>query len=260
MGIFVDLRVSKSVTKSEWNSVYTESLEIIKKLPLAEWQKEKTIDGIKPICLVRTKEHKFNYGWNDKEKKIGWEASGDYDTLKTGEPHFFPKDLVTEYNENAGDAILYCLPQCSKHNWKEDLCSQTYRVFGNKTQGEPYHMYLLSVACMVESRLKGKAFVSGDITKGQLKKAVEIANDILKTPIDIPDRCDSTRLFERISKLNIVEEEKLQLFNYLLLENKDIALGDFIRSHFSEQTCFNFLSEALNNYSFDTYGFSGKLE
>ena len=36
-------------------------------------------------------------------------------------------------------------------------------------------MYLLAVCCMVESRLKDKAFVNGDITKGQLRKAVEIA-------------------------------------------------------------------------------------
>ncbi|MBP3741517.1 MAG: hypothetical protein J6J00_00885 [Treponema sp.] len=260
MGIFVNLHVSKSVTKEEWASVYSESLEMIKKLPLAEWQNKKSIDGMEITCLVRTKEHEFSYGWNNEIKKIGWETSGDYETLKTAEWHFFPKDLVTEYNEAAGDAILASLPQCTNHDWEDDICSQTYDIFGNKTQGEPYHMYLLAVCCMVESRLKDKAFVDGDITKGQLKKAVEIANSILKTPIDIPARCETNRLYERISKLNIPENEKITVFDYLYLGNENIEYGDFIRNHFSEQVWRNYLKETLNQYHVDTIGFSGKLE
>jgi hypothetical protein len=259
MGIFVNLHVSKSVTKEEWASVYLESLEMIKKLPLAEWQENKSIDGIKINCLVRTKEHEFSYDSNNK-KEIGWEAFGDYETLKIAECHFFPRELVTEYNENAGDAILASLPQCTNHDWKEELCNQTYDIFGNKTQGEPYHMYLLAVCCMVESRLKDKAFVEGDITKGQLRKAVEIANSILKTPIDIPARCEANRLSERISKLNITEKEKLMLFNYLYLGNENIELGDFIREHFSKRVCCNYIKETLNEYPVDSIGFSEKLE
>ena len=46
MGIFINLQVSKSVTKEEWASVYSESIEMIKKLPLAEWQNKKSINGI----------------------------------------------------------------------------------------------------------------------------------------------------------------------------------------------------------------------
>lgn len=260
MGIFVNLRVSKSVTKEEWASVYSESLKMIKKLPLAEWQDKKSIDGMKITCLVRTKEHEFSYGWNNEEKEIGWKAYGDYETLKTGECHFFPKDLVTDYNEAADDAILACLPQCTNHDWNEDLCNQTYNIFGNKTQGEPYHMYLLAVCCMVESRLKDKAFVNGDITKGQLRKAVEIANSILKTPIDIPARCDTSRLCERVSKLNITENEKFSLFNYLYLGNKNIEFGNFIRNHFSKQVWRNYIKETLNQYHIKAIGFAGKLE
>ena len=260
MGIFVNLHVSKSVTKEEWASVYSESLEMIKKLPLAEWQDKKSIDGMKIPCLVRTKEHEFSYGWNNERKNVGWEASGDYETLKTAEWHFFPRNLVTEYNEAAGDAILASLPQCTNHDWEEDLCNQTYDIFGNKTQGEPYHMYLLAVCCMVESRLKFKAFVDGDITKGQLRKAVEIANSILKNPIDIPARCDASHLYDRIARLQINEKEKLELFNYLYLENENIEFGDFIRNHFSKQVWRNYIKETLNQYHFNTIGFSDKLE
>ena len=260
MGIFINLQVSKSVTKEEWASVYSESIEMIKKLPLAEWQNKKSINGMKITCLVRTKEHEFSYGWNNENKIVGWEASGDYETLKTGECHFFPRDLVTEYNATAGDAILAELPQCTDHAWKEELCNQNYGIFGNKTQGEPYHMYLLAVCCMVESRLKEKAFVTGDITKGQLKKAVEIANSILKIPVDVPARCDANRLFERISKLNITEIDKLKLFNYLYLENANIELGNFIRTNFSENVWRDYIKDKLNQFHVNTIGFSEKLE
>ena len=113
---------------------------------------------------------------------------------------------------------------------------------------------------MVESRLKDKAFVNGDITKGQLRKAVEIANSILKTPIDIPARCDTSRLCERISKLNITENEKFSLFNYLYLGNKNIEFGNFIRNHFSKQVWRNYIKETLNQYHIKAIGFAGKLE
>jgi hypothetical protein len=74
-------------------------------------------------------------------------------------------------------------------------------------------MYLLAIACLIEARLGEKAFVYGDITKGQCKKAVELANKHLKKPIDVPDRCDMERFYRRISKLQMSEKEQLNMRN-----------------------------------------------
>ena len=62
MGIFIDLDISKSITKKEWEDVYNETLMLIEKLPLAERRKV-DIHGVDTICLVKTAEHSFPPNW-----------------------------------------------------------------------------------------------------------------------------------------------------------------------------------------------------
>lgn len=57
------------------------------------------------------------------------------------------------------------LPAYMDYDWEEERFGCTY--WGAKTQGEPYHMYLLAIACLMEDRLGEKAFIYGDITQGQ---------------------------------------------------------------------------------------------
>ena len=165
MGIFIYLSISESVTKDEWASVYGETLRLVEAFPLAE-RMEVSIRGIKTICLVPTKEREERYGWHDEKVQTGWFADGDYESFCTAEAYFLPKNLVTdeEYDPDAPDAMFRVLPSYLDYDWKDSRFSRCYELWGAKTQGEPYHMYLLAIACLIESRLGSKAFVYGDIT------------------------------------------------------------------------------------------------
>ena len=258
MGIFIHLNISKSVTKKEWEKVYNETLFLIDKLPLAE-KITKNIHGIDTICLVRTKERTEKYGWIREETRTGWFADGDYNWMNTAEDYFLSRDLVKEdeIDPRAGDAILcYLAAHCLGYRWKDDICSHTYGIWGGKTQGEVYHMYLLTIACLIEARLGEKAFVYGDITRGQCRKAVEIANKYLENPIEMPDRCYMDRLFDRISKLPLSLEEKYRLFDSAYLGSKDGEYGDFVRKVFSEGTISTCWKKKLTEYEIGTPGFS----
>ena len=258
MGIFIHLNISKSVTKKEWEKVYNETLFLIDKLPLAE-KITKNIHGIDTICLVRTKERTEKYGWIREETRTGWFADGDYNWMNTAEDYFLSRDLVKEdeIDPRAGDAILcYLAAHCLGYRWKDDICSHTYGIWGGKTQGEVYHMYLLAIACLIEARLGEKAFVYGDITRGQCRKAVEIANKYLENPIEMPDRCYMDRLFDRISKLPLSLEEKYRLFDSAYLGSKDGEYGDFVRKVFSEGTISTCWKKKLTEYEIGTSGFS----
>lgn len=258
MGIFIHLNISKSVTKKEWEKVYNETLFLIDKLPLAE-KITKNIHGIDTICLVRTKERTEKYGWIREETRTGWFADGDYNWMNTAEDYFLSRDLVKEdeIDSRAGDAILcYLAAHCLGYRWKDDICSHTYGIWGGKTQGEVYHMYLLTIACLIEARLGEKAFVYGDITRGQCRKAVEIANKYLENPIEMPDRCYMDRLFDRISKLPLSLEEKYRLFDSAYLGSKDGEYGDFVRKVFSEGTISTCWKKKLTEYEIGTPGFS----
>ncbi len=257
MGIFINMEISKSVTKEEWEKVYSETLILVKALPFAE-RISKNIHGIDTVCLVRTQERTERYGCNEEKTRTGWFADGDYIGMKMAEDHFLPRNLVEEDNveQEAGDAILGNLSAYLDYNWDDDICSHTYSIWGAKTQGEIYHMYLLAVACLIEARLGKKAFVYGDITRGQCKRAVEIANEYLEKPIEMPDRCYMDRLLDRISSMQLSQDEKLELFNRLYLGTKDREYGNFIRKEFSEEVISAYWKKRFAIYEINQLGFS----
>lgn len=231
MGIYLQLSISKSVSKEEWQKVYEETLQLAKAFQLAEERKVLCRD-IETACLVPVEEHEMESLWNCMEKRIGWCADGDYTSMRTAEAFYMPKNLVKDdvVEINAGDAMLAAIPFHLRGDGEQKY-THTYKIWGNKTQGEPYHIYLLAIACVIEARLKEKAFVYGDITRGQCRLAVDFANLYLKEPIDLPDRCDMTRLHRRVSKLPLGEKEKINVFENFYLGTIDEEYGEYLRKY-----------------------------
>lgn len=259
MGIFIDVAISKSITRSEWKSVYDETLLLIREFPLAE-VRSIPIGGVDTLCHVRTKERVIFDDWPYQAGRLGWRATGDYTEMKNAEEFCLFRDQVADSRTDsaAGDAILYVFPHYPSDCQDIDnpLYENGFVIWGNKTQGEPYHMHLLAVACLIESRLGRKAFIFGDITSGQCRKAVEMANQILQTPITMPDRCDMQRFFDRVSALPIPETEMPTVFETFYLGTRDASFGDFFRSHFSEDACAQYWKRSFQDCKFDTIGFS----
>ena len=260
MGIFINMTISSSVTKDEWQSVYRESLRLVNAFPFAE-RREVPIRGIKTKCLVPTREREDRYGWNDEKVRIGWFTDGDYESLCTAEDYYLPRDLVKDdtYDPDAPDAMFSMLPSCLDYNWNDPRFQRCYELWGMKTQGEPYHMYLLAVACMIESRLDSKAYVYGDITIGQCRKAVEMANRHLDKKIDLPTRCDPERLLKRIKSFPISETEMLRAYTSLYLGNKDADFGNAARKLFSEAAFNEYWTKRLGHYQVNMRGFNDVL-
>ena len=249
MGIFIHMSISKSVTVDEWKAVYEETLALAEALPFAERRKV-VCNGIKTICLVPTVEHEETYGYNHEKSRIGWFAEGDYETMHTAEQYSLFRDFIKEDNvvEEAKDAMWGVFPAYLDSFSHEDVrCSQIFDIWGAKTQGEPYHMYLLAIACLIEARLGEKAFVYGDITRGQCKEAVEIANQYLDVPICVPDRCDYRRFQKRVSKLEISEKEKLEVFQVLYLGTKNAECGQYLRETYSEEVYNEYWKDKFEN-------------
>lgn len=201
MGIFIFVSISKSVTEKEWEKVYKETLKLVEIFPFAE-RGIITYAGEDIVCAVRTKEREISFG---ESKERGWCTTMDYNSLDGAEEYFIPEKLVDDrkLNLSAGDAMLEALPAYMNYDSEDERFCQTYSIPGGKTQGRAYHMYLLSVACLIEDRLGEKAFVYGDITRGQCCKAIEMANRYLEKPIEIPARCEAERLYHRIKKIAI---------------------------------------------------------
>lgn len=260
MGEFIHLAISKSVTKEEWENVYNDTLDLIKNFPLAEKRKV-TIHGVDMFCLAKTEERFFSTGWDGREKKLGWGANGDIETLAVAEKFILLRDLIgeNEVEADAGDAMLGACQLYLNYGWKDERFTHVYREWGDKTQGEPYHIYLLAVACLIEARLGTKAFVYGDITWEQCKSAIEIANEFLDEKIEMPDRCYADRLMRRVNALDFSEREKLDLFDGFYLGIREAAYGETLRQYFSRESLDSYWESKFQNSRIGTIGFNQQI-
>ena len=254
MGIFIHLVISGNIRKEEWEKAYEESLKLVKAFPFYEVQ-ERSYYGKQLYCAVPTKEREWY-------EKTGWRTCGDYCTMKGAEDYFLPRELEEsemEKEEEHLDALMGIVPAYCSIDWKDERCSHYHNLWGNKTQGEPYHMYLLAVACLLESRLGRKAAVYGDITKGQCRKAVEMANRYLEEPVKLPVRCDMVRFYERVRELPLKTAEVLEVFINCFLGKKNGRFGAFIREHFTREEIEYYWRMKFTRAKFRTMGFEGNV-
>ena len=237
MGIFISYALSNSVTQKEWKKVYEESLYLAQKLALADFT-DFSYKGINLHCYRKISEHQENCdGKNDPH----WCAMADYKYMNDAEEFWVRKKLENkEYNPDAGAAILHFLPNYTNHKIDGPMCNQVKLYWGSKTQGHTYHAYLLGIACMLETRLKEKVYIYGDIEKEHCEIAVDIINQYAKEPVELPARCDFGRLYNLVKSQKISEEDKLLLMEGTYLGKLDLVCGDFIRKNFDEETLNTF--------------------
>ena len=255
MGIYLGFSISNSVTQEKWEKIYEEALVLADKLNLADWNKF-YYKGVRAYAYCRVKEQ------TEEEcgvEKHFWLACGEYKYLKGGECFGLAREIdKKEYDKNAGPAILYELDSCS--NISPSSLNKQIRIQDIKTTGGLYHFRLLAVLCFLESKLKEKIFIFGDIDKGLCESAVRIANKCLKEPIDLPARCDYTRLYEIIKTIDISDEKKLSLLVKTYLGEPDLKYKNFIEEKFDKNVIDQFWKNRFNNYAIGSYDFAVTLK
>jgi hypothetical protein len=115
---------------------------------------------------------------------------GDFDTRKRAEQFTINRKKPqwrSQREEFHGDIVL----ADPEEHW--------LTVFHEKTQGYPYHIAVVALGALYESRFPKAAVVAGDIALEDCQTAVEWANQVLETPISIPILPDGQRLIDRLS-------------------------------------------------------------
>lgn len=167
MGIFINMKIADTVTQKEWEPVYEKSLLMAKKFGFFDFGR-KNIHGEDIMCIFPTVEREFT-------GETGWRVIGSFPEYKRAEDQFMPKYLSNGRLDNHACDMLctefpdYVEQSVEKHGYRF--------IWDNKTQGEPYHMGFLAIACMVEQELGMQAIVGGDITYGQCVRAAKMASD-----------------------------------------------------------------------------------
>lgn len=179
-------------------------------------------------------------------------------TLRTAEEFCLPRDLEN-YDQAGGDAAFAYAVYTLFHD-KAPALPAVRHLWGGKTQGEPYHMVLLAIGCPLADRLGRKVYVHGDITLGQCRKAVELANQVLDTPIALPDFCDCQRWYQRVQAWPLTEAQKVEAFERLSLGEKGGEFGAFLRENFSETACHAYWQARFRNSGLATISFEKSVQ
>lgn len=252
MGIFIRTYISNSVTQEEWDPVYEKSLLMAKKLGFYDLA-YKTIHGERLGCICPVEET------IDEERPSfsGWSAVGSLPSYKRAETQFTHKYVngktspTTKFD--ALESFISFFRGCGDFN------EPVWEIWGCKTQGEPYHMGLLAIGCMIEQELGIQAVVEGDITYGQCRNAVKLASEILETEVQLPICCRLDDLCKRVNKFERLSEiEKIEFLCEYYLGEKNAEFGEFIRKNFSDEVITAYWQKRFHGYKdyMDTYVFN----
>ncbi|WP_437982568.1 hypothetical protein [Sorangium sp. So ce117] len=193
MGVHVILDIDpRGIDEAEWAATYDATLAL-----LSAWQPRllgwgwRSIEGVRVAMYMRSLRRDV-----DDPRRACWSVVGDRDTLQTAECQSLYRDLgrYTARRDQGPDGdivVTAAMPD------KGDTGGPA-RVFGDKTQGCPYHFAVLAAAMLVEERFPRHAMVWGDIDRGQAEEARRLAAPLLGRELPLPVRVDASRLIERL--------------------------------------------------------------
>ena len=262
MGVRITLDIiPEEIDDDEWESVYEETLLLLQEYDFMDEIVDEEKYDYKWSYTTRSKEREFA----SYDNRLGWYTFGDMTTMKSAEDFMLLRDLsyYDRFREESDcDDILI-----SRINWQSQMSEEIQNltvgkinVFDAKTQGYPYHMYILAIACLIESRFPQYAYVNGDVTKAQMKKSIEWVNSILKKPVNLTERANNEKLLKRLEKQLEGEYSKLQAFFDLTINQEDKELGDFVRNHFTTAAVRKYYTAKMNSYEIGQIGFGNYLE
>ncbi len=195
--------------------------------------------------------HAEERGLADHQK--GWHLIGDYPTMQTAESFILHRNIENYRNSNSTkqgcpDILAKLINEEVFYQDKErQIPVDSVTVFDGKTQGFPHHNNLLGSACLFESRFPEHVVVRGNITIGQMNKAVKWANTVLQRLIQITEWADNEALVKRINKIVKDEQSTLQAFMSLNLQVEDFKLGEMVNYGLSREPLPPILQNHLNS-------------
>ena len=232
MGTYIRLSVlPEEISQQDWKRVYKETVILMQAYDFAEIKEKKLFDTQIPV-YVKSKEH--------EEPSRFWRTCGNLGSKKFAETFRLYSDIKM-YREAA-----------PAFNNETDILKgyeSSVVVFNAKTQGYPYHLYILAIAMLIESRFPKFASVSGDIDHLQCVKAKQWADTHLSTPIKLPLRVDPQQLLNRFSPEN--ESEKIELIEKWTIADQE-KIMEIVYKNSDNETFHNWIKEKLVKYSSPT--------
>lgn len=240
MGIFLNMAVSPDrIPEDQWEEAYEDALRIVDRCDLLD-RVVLERNGQNYAAARKTAERDF------PGEGLGIHVCGTMDSGYNMEDFYLyrrrPRCRGTDQPDNGADILF--------HGWySEDPRIPTPTgaqvIWDSKTQGRAGHIPLLAVACLFADRFPDAVKISGDITAGQCRAAVRLANDALGHPIQTPVTCRAEALAQRIRGWNIPVTKQLTAFFQLFLGRLTPETGEALKKFFPQEALYQYFMERM---------------
>ena len=233
MGIYIYFSVDPNrIPRAGWESAFNDALKIGRAGQLC-YSGAREYDGRRYACCVP-----LDVVTWDGEK--GLITSGDLLTGRGMESHFIPCSLGVEAPAaGAPTALARYLEEPEKFGMSWPKLKP---ILYNKTQGERGHIWLLAMASVFCDAFPDACYLDGDITAGQVSRAVHIAEIVLGRRLNAPPAFDAELLLPRAQTLaNGDASTTEQLFSEIYKGPRDKSFVRFVREHFTPGKKYDFL-------------------
>lgn len=158
-----------------------------------------------------------------------WRVVGDRESLQTAECQSIHRDFSRYSSRGDRGAEVVSDIVVAAAAPERDHTGGPVRVFGDKTQGYPYHLAMLAAAMIIEDHFPRSAMVWGDIDREQSEEANRLAAPILGRDLALPVRVDAPRLIERL-RAHYRDEECAGAFHRVFLSRSSSAHEAMLRA------------------------------
>lgn len=164
MGVYINLDVKfNKVSEELWRDTFNEVVSFIDKTPLGD---------IVP----------YNH---DKGKSFIYNKS---EVLKSNTTGYRSISMSADLNRMTHCEVFKLHDTKDAYTYdKEDVETET-TIWREKTQRFAYHKYILAIGMLIEHRLPGAAYVSGDINEEEIKEAKKLLKEIHNIDVNNPER------------------------------------------------------------------------
>ena len=242
MGIFIDFYAEpKQISSREWEETFNETLKIAQAGKLCEIVKRE-FEGNSYYVGIPV-------GNNDYDTEDGMEITGELVTGSIMETHVIPRvfGVDTPVAESGTTMLALGLDEPEQYGLK---APEVQHILFNKTQGSAAHIWLLAIVCVFCSRFPFATSVSGDISAGQINRAIRLAESVLGRMLTPPVVYDAERLLSLVRELVKGDEfATARLFFALFrgLKNKDF--NQFVKENFTTDALYQMFRADAENKS-----------
>ncbi len=192
MGTRVYLAVADRVSEAEWREIYDRARRVA-----SQWIPRPLALAWRQIGEVQVWQYCLEI-----ESPEGLHIVGDAESLTTAESFVVPAKLGGGVRgegapEASDEDVLVGVARwpdsgtARRASWRE--------LFGDKTQGQPYHALIVALGLLVEHALPGAAVVYGDISVRDGEQARRGVASILGEEVELPVVVDAERLRRRLA-------------------------------------------------------------